>query len=206
MPQLLLPGNSSQLCRGRPPDCEMTYFRAKPVEHAVWEWLVGIFMDDERLENGIEAYLEAINQQNNPIEQELEIVNNLLFQHNADLDNALLDLKATKSPRAKARIADDLVRLEKQLDGLEKRKQELQNQLEAVNLTADQRISIQEFAARVRTDLATIEDDFESKRELLDLLNLQITLDIIDYKRRGFVTCKIGRLENLPITYTLSKS
>lgn len=91
-------------------------------------------------------------------------------------------------------------------DGLEKRKKALQNQLKAVNLTAEQRISIKEFAARVRTDLATIEDDFESKRELLDLLNLQITLDIIEYKRRGFVTCKIGRLENLPITYTLSKS
>ncbi len=185
------------------PDCEMTYFRARPVEDAVWKWLVDIFMDDEKLQSGIKEYLAAMSQQNNPIEREIEIVNNLLSQHNIDLDNALLDLKAAKSPRAKARIADDIARLEKQLDGLEQRKKDLQNRLKTVKLTDEQIISLKEFAASIQKDLATIQGDFESRQELLELLDLQITLDIVNYKRQGFVTCKIGRSENLPIRYIL---
>jgi hypothetical protein len=59
-------------------------------------------------------------------------------------------------------------------------------------------------SAQVRADIEIIEEDFDSRRDFLELIDLQVTIRIVNGKRIASVKCKIGTAESLPVVYTYS--
>src|SRR6185436_2818630 len=90
------------------------------------------------------------------------------------------------------------------LKELEKRKADLLAQLDDTTLTDEQILAIKEFAAQVRADIETIRQDYESKRDFLELINLQVKFAVEDGQKIAYVTCKIG-VECLSVVSIASK-
>ena len=111
------------------------------------------------------------------------------------MTHLLKDLRAIEkrnSPRAKAVILDEIEQLEKKLDGLEAQRLTLTARLEAPALTEEQITGIKAYAAIVAQDLDTIRGDFESRRRLIEMLNVQITPTIEDGIKVIYVSCHFG--------------
>lgn len=61
---------------------------------------------------------------------------------------------------------------------MEKERTDLTIRLETTTLTDDQIITVADFAKEVAGGLETAEEDFEARRHIIDLLNVQVTLAI----------------------------
>ncbi len=68
----------------------------------------------------------------------------------------------------------------------------LAQRLKAVSLTAEQIKDIKAFKAEIAQDMETFRQDFEGRRRLIEMLNVQVTLKIEDEQRIVYVECYLG--------------
>jgi len=168
-------------------DCDNPYFRLDQVDRAIWTWLERFIFDEAELLKGLKDYQSA--QGHNPLENELRLIKAELSNKEAEFKAAMADMKAANSPRAKAVFVQDLERVEAQLDALEMRRAELETKLKDKTLTDEQITDLMQFAAMLRVDWEVISQDYESRRELLARLNIEVQL-FVDAER-GQMKAKI---------------
>ncbi len=161
--------------KGRTRSCDNLHYRADVADEAVWQWIEEILQDEEKLKRGLLAYQAQQEEIVNPVKNELEIINGLIEQQSQELAGLLETMKLLNSSRAKANVAQDIDRVDGTLDELEKRRNSLQEKLETKSITDEQIISLTELAAQVAADLEAIRGNFEAKRRLLELLDVQVT-------------------------------
>lgn len=169
--------------------CNNPHFRVTEVDNAIWAWLEQFVFDEEKLRASLQAYQES--QRNNPLENELKLVKAELSRKAEEFSRALEDMKAAISRRAKVVIAQDIERIETQMDELEKRRADLESQLAKQTLTDEQITSLIEFAALLRADWEVITQDLDSKKELLARLNIEVALFVEDGKKKARISGKL---------------
>lgn len=183
--------------------CNNPYFRAKHVDDTVWNWLESIFRDEDALERSLAQYQAEREKINAPLKERLDILEALIAQHNAELtelQHSLKVLEGRNSPRTKATLVDDIEQVEKILDDYEVQRTRLVHQLEAQSLTPEQIKGIKEYAAEMVKDLDEIGDDFESRRRMIELLEVRIILLVADGCKWVDVECRLViKPERLPI-------
>jgi hypothetical protein len=150
--------------------------------------------NEKKLLAGLRAHQEKMG--NHPLEHELKLIKSELASKEAEFNRAMVDMKAALSNRAKALIAQDIQRIEQQLDELERRQNELEAELKDKVLTDEQIMDIMQFAARMRENWEIISQDIDSKREALARLNIEVTLFVdSDGKKKASITGKVTREE-----------
>ena len=170
-------------------DCDNPFFRLDRVDPAIWNWLEKFIFDEAELLKGLKDYQAA--QGHNPLENELRLIKAELSSKEAEFKAAIEDMKAATSRRVKTILAQDLERIEAQLDALELRRAELESELKDKTLTDEQITDLMQFAAMLRIDWEIISQDYESRRELLARLNIEVQLFVEDGQMKAKITGKV---------------
>ena len=166
------------------------YFRAADVDALVWEWITSILTDPIALSEGIEAYQAQQLEIQKPLEERLAVVDDLLKEHTTELER-LLDLYLSgEFPRAM--LAERKTRLEQTIASLQEEKARLAAGLRATLLSKDQSLQVQDFLAEVVEGLQLAGDSFESRRRIIEMLDVRGTLAIEDGQKVLYVRCPIG--------------
>ena len=91
-------------------------------------------------------------------------------------------------------LAERKAELEATVNALEKERVGLAAHLEARVLSLEQIQTIQDFAAKVRENLAAMQDDFEMKRRLVEELDACTTLTVEDGRKVIYARCLLGEV------------
>ncbi len=101
----------------------------------------------------------------------------------------------------KEMLTERKARLEMTITALEKEQGDLVAALEATILSDDQIVTIEDFARKVAGGLAKAETDFEARRQIIDLLDVRVTLAIEEGQKVAHVRCLVDEAE-LPVAST----
>jgi site-specific DNA recombinase len=178
--------------------CDLPSFSVSKLDTAVWEWLQGFLLNPENLRDGLQAQQAAKEEANRPLRERLGLIETQLAEHRQQMDR-LIDLYLAGG-FPKDMLVERKARLERIITSLESEQVSLQAQLEEVSFTNEDIDTIEEFAAKVRIGLDNA--DYETRRRLIDLLDVQLTLNIEDGQRVAYIRCILG--ENLLIVSNTS--
>lgn len=185
-------------------ECHQPSFRVRDVDGKVWDRLEKVSKDRKQLEEGLRGYQAQQESKVEPIKRELAYVEELIKDKTAEWESAYLDQKLLTSERAKARKALEIDQTEQVLNELEKRKANLLSQFEEKSLTDEQITGTVAFASQVADDMQRLreleekgQDDqelknavYEAKRRLLAILDVQVTLFVLDGKKKARIDAK----------------
>lgn len=185
-------------------ECHLPGFKGDMVDTKIWDRLEAVSRDKKQLIEGLVGYQARQESKVEPIRRELGHVEDLIKDKTAEWESAYLDQKLLTSERAKARKALEIDQLEQVLNGLEKRKAELLTELEDKSLTEEQIMGTVAFAFQVAEDMDKLrkleamgQDNpqlkaavYESKRRLLAILDVQVTLFVEDGRKKAKMTAK----------------
>ena len=167
--------------------CDLPIFSADQVDAVVWDYLRSLLLDSSSLKAGLKKQQAEHMKATQPLRDRLEILENLLKEHRSQLER-LLDLYLV-GEFTKEMLTERKCRLESTIQGLEEERANLQAQVEATTISDDQIRTIDEFARQIRTSLQVAEADFETRRKIVDLLDVQVTLATEDEEKVAYVRC-----------------
>jgi len=175
--------------RARP--CRLPHFRAGQVDVAAWSWLKGLLTDPVNLERNLHCQQAEREKEAQPLRERLSIAEDLLADHQHQLERLLeLYLEGTFD---KSMLTERKVRLEETISRLESEQAGLQAHLAEQVLTDEQIQTIEGLAEGVREDLRITDADFDLKRQIVDLLDVQPRLVVEDGRKVAYVRCIIDR-------------
>ncbi|HXV42174.1 MAG TPA: recombinase zinc beta ribbon domain-containing protein, partial [Anaerolineae bacterium] len=176
--------------------CTLPHFTAYEVEASVWGWIKSILTSPEQLAEGLKQYQDQQAQITGPLQERLKIVDDLLAENQTQLQR-LLDLYL-KGDFPQEMLTERKDRLETTIKNLKDERARLSAHLEAKMLTEEQIRTVKDFAEKVRDGLTAADNNFESQRQIVEMLDIQITLTIENNKKIAYVQCRLGQ-ERLPI-------
>jgi site-specific DNA recombinase len=168
-------------------NCDTPAFRADQVDAAVWDWVRSFLSDPAALVRGLGQYQAEREKENAPLWARLNVLNDLIADNEAQLGR-LLDLYLS-GDFPKEVLTDRKTRLETTIRALEGERTDLVAHLKARTLTPDQIQSLQAFAAKVGRGLDLAEADFDTRRRIIEELNVRATLTIEDGQRVIYASC-----------------
>jgi len=154
----------------------------------VWEWVRRFLLNPEHVREGLEAQQAVREEADRPLRERLALIETQLAEHRQQL-NRLIDLYLTGDFQ-KEMLTERKARLEGIITSLESERASLQSQLDETGLTEEDIRTIDEFAAKVRIGLDNA--DFETKRRLVALLDVQLVLNVEDGRRVAYIQCILG--------------
>jgi site-specific DNA recombinase len=179
--------------------CRARRFNMGMTDAAVWNWVISFLTDPVALRNGLAAYRSERDRDVEPIQRRIGVVEDLLAQTRPQLER-LLDLYVTGGV-TKDMLVDRKARLETTIGALEKEREGLLAQLKTQQLSDEQLDSIEGFAAQVAQGLAQAEESFATRRRVIEMLDLQVSLSHEGETPVVDVQCKLGS-KNLHVAST----
>ena len=158
--------------------CNLPQFRVEDVDSITWEWVKSFLIDPKALSNGLIAYQEERAIDVAQTEERIEVINDLIDDNQAQL-NRLIDLYLA-GEFSKEFLIDRKKRFETTIESLEAEKNNLYAFLETRILTQDQISNIKLFAAEIGKGIESADNDFEKRRRMIELLNVQAFLTVDD--------------------------
>jgi hypothetical protein len=146
-------------------------------------------MNSENLRQGLEARKAAMEDAHRPLRERLELLDDQFIGYRRQMER-LLDLYLA-GDFPKEVLAQRKAQLESIISGLEKERTSLRAQLDEAILTEEDIATIEEFAERVRAGLDNA--DFEAKRRVIELLDVQVVLNVEDGQKVAHVRCELGQ-------------
>ncbi|MBD3314139.1 hypothetical protein GF345_06870 [Candidatus Woesearchaeota archaeon] len=188
---------SYYMCYGRanhrlsPGDkCLLPYFRVDHVDAVVWEWVKSFLMDPKALIQGLEAQQKKTEESCHPARERLAAIEDLLADNHRQMER-LVDLYLSGDfPREM--LVEHKTRLEGIIEALEKERTNLVTRLEVQMITAEQVVTITDFARKIASGLDEAEKSFEARRRIIELLDVTGTLTEEDGDKVVYVQCVIG--------------
>jgi hypothetical protein len=168
--------------------CQMPHFNAGLVDAAMWAWVKEFMTDPAALAKGLQAFESDRERETLPLRERLRVVDDLLADNQAQLSR-LLDLYLAGA-FPKAMMAERKARLEVTIESLSKEKEALAGKLDASVLTDEQVQGVQQFAAKVGKGLESA--DFETRRRVIEALDVTVTLAIEDGEKIAYGRCLLG--------------
>ena len=143
--------------------------------------------DPVMLTEGLQVEQEEREQANAPLRQRVAVVDDLLANNQRQLER-LLDLYLS-GDFGKEMLTERKTRLETTIGALGGEREGLIAQVEARTLTDDQLQDIKDFAARIAGGLEEVSGDLETKRAILEALDVKATLTVEDGEQVAYVYC-----------------
>jgi hypothetical protein len=174
-------------------DCDSRYFRVEQVDTVIWRWMKKLLLNPEALRRNLEAQQAEQEEANRPLHDRLAVINDLLADNRRQLEK-LLDLYLSVD-FDKEMLTERKGRLEATIAALEKERGDLVATLEAVTLSDDRIMTIEDFARKVAGGLAKAETDFGARRQIIDLLDVKVTLAIEEGQKVACVRCLVDEAQ-----------
>jgi site-specific DNA recombinase len=158
--------------------CPIPQFRLDAVDGVVWEWVTGFLTNPELLEQGMAEYQADQDIKNERVHERVAIIDELLKDHQDQL-NRILDLYL-EGDFPKELLVEKKRRLEETIRSLESEKIDLKDFVEKKSLTPEQYEDIQEFSRKILEGINLVSCDFETKRQIIELLDIQVVCMLDD--------------------------
>jgi hypothetical protein len=180
-------------------------FKVREVDTLIWNHLVAVLTSPETLSQGLEDYLAQRERTDGPLRERLEVVQGLIADNKGQLDRLLNLYLSGDFP--KDLLVERKKRLKDTITALEKEQDNLASHLDSTLLTVEKIEDIQQaFSELVMQGVDLANADFETKREIVHLLNVTVTLAIeedqevvyvhhtldTDAKRLSIADCNTG--------------
>ena len=172
-----------------PRDCRLPHFRADIMDQKIWEWIESLLLTPENLEKGLKEYQAEQQARQGPLRNRLKVVEGLLNETETKLKR-LLDLYLS------GKFSEDILlarknNLETTINSLKKEHISLHKQLTGTQLSQDEIQIIRGFAQSIRQGLQLAANNFEAKRKIIDLLDLQVTVVVENDQKVVYAKCLI---------------
>jgi hypothetical protein len=156
-------------------ECDLPSFRVEAVDEAVWNWVCSLLNDPDTLAESLEAYQQQRRSAQAQQYERLDVIAGILEQQRTQLTR-LLDLYiAGEFP--KEILAERKSHLEKSIHDLEAERMSLSGRLNASALTGDRIKMIEAFANNVSKRPERAYDEFASRRNIIEELDVRATLE-----------------------------
>lgn len=169
--------------------CDLPYFKVKDVDETVWEWV------KERM-SSIEAVSELLAMEQGerekliaPFRERIQLVESLLSENRRQMEK-LLDLYLN-SDFPKEMLTERKQTLERTIKSLENEHRKLLTYIEGQTLKTETIDEVLKMQAKIVQRLSNAED-FPTKREVIELLDLHVRLHVEDGMGVAYVTCILG--------------
>jgi len=182
--------------------CDLPRFRVEDVDGAIWGWVEGFLLDPKSLALGLREKQAEKQRALEPLRGRVADIDREITEEKRKLELALDNY--FKGSLLKDALADKAKQLEQRLAKLEGAKAALEAHLEANTITDEQIETLEEFASRVALGLKNLE--FEEKRQIIDLLNVQGTLSLEAGQKIIYVRCEIGEQAKIASTSSSNRS
>lgn len=184
--------------------CDAPTFHARRLDFVVWQWIKGLLLDRQRLEDGLKRYQERAAGKAEPIKADLARLDMLIAKKQNRLDRARnLYLEGEEE---KAVFLAEKKNLESDIAGLAAQRAELQSQLDNCELSPEAIADIYALAEQVREGLELLEDepDFPLKRRIINRLDVRVRLTVEEKQKVIYASCVLdpNALLALPSDYT----
>lgn len=167
------------------------FFRADEVEPAVWNWVKELIRNPETMEEVLQERHKYEEEANQPIRERLGLVEDALNEANSQTDR-LLDLYLT-GDFSKDKLSERHAELEERVRKLEGEESELDGRLEEDDTTEEQVETLKAVARKISKGLDEADNDFETRRGIIDLLDVTVTMDVKDGKKVITAECRMGQ-------------
>ena len=166
------------------------YFRADEVEPDVWNWIKDLVGNPDTIEEIPSERHKYQEEANRPVLERLRLVQDGLDETNSQMDRRVgLYLTGQFSPDA---LSKHRMELEDGICDLKRQRSELEEQLNEDTVNEDQIESLKASARGISICLEEADDDFETRRRIIDLLDVMVTLGVEDGKTIIEAECRIG--------------
>ncbi len=174
--------------------CASPTFRCDQIDGAVWQWLHGVLIDPDALALGLRLQRADAEKQLTAMRLQVAMLEEQRSKLQLQLER-LLDLYL-EGEIDKEQWLQRRDRLEAKRSALTMQLEESQQRLLENQVTDEQIRGIQEFAGAISSGMDAIEGDFEAKRHIVDMLDVQVTLGKDeDGDKAVYASCSIGPSE-----------
>ena len=163
------------------------YFKAEDVDFTIWEWIKSFIRNPDAVDAGIAEYHENREREQAPIRERLQVVDDLLSDHRDQLQK-LLDLYLDGN-FPKELLVERRQRLQDTVDSLATERVNLVSHLESSAYSPEQLQAMKEYTCQIAVGLDEAEEDFDSRKHIVDMLNVYASLVIEDEEKVAYVTC-----------------
>lgn len=174
------------------------YFKSEDVDFTIWEWLKSFIRNPDAIDEGIDEYHENREREQAPIRERLQVVDDLLIDHRSQLQK-ILDLYLDGNFPIELLI-ERRQRLQDTVDSLANERVNLVSHLESSAYSPEQLHAMKEYTQEIAAGLDEAEDDFDSRKHIVEMLNVYASLAIEGDEKVAYVTCVFKTApERLPI-------
>lgn len=154
--------------------CNARYVRADIADDMVWNWLLDLLLDEERLRKGLHEYAERRDDELKPKRDRLATIEDLIRINKRKLNNLTDDL-GEFTGTAKEAVKEKIKEISYILDNLRVERDLLNLDIESREIAEEDAKSIMAQAVDIRRRL-TNDPSYEQKRSLLKLLDFKAGL------------------------------
>lgn len=179
-------------------------FKGYKIDEEVWQWVKNLLTNPDYLTQAIEEYNAQFYNEYNELEGELTSVEDALTQRTKQLEK-VIDTYINTTGMTQAFLEQKTKELEEIIEGLQIRQSEIKEVLDRRQIRKEEINRLQELAQKVNWGLEFAEQDFETRRRLIETLNVKAVMYYEDGKERIRATCELGEL-NDPNVCTVSQN
>jgi site-specific DNA recombinase len=163
------------------------YFKSEDVDFTIWEWLKSFIRNPDAIDEGIAEYHENREREQAPIRERLQVVDDLLIDHRSQLQK-ILDLYLDGN-FPKELLVERRQRLQDTVDSLANERVNLVSHLESSAYSPEQLHAMKEYTQEIAAGLDEAEEDFDSRKHIVEMLNVYASLAIEGDEKVAYVTC-----------------
>ena len=163
------------------------YFKSEDVDFTIWEWLKSFIRNPDAIDAGIAEYHENREREQAPIRERLQVVDDLLIDHRSQLQK-LLDLYLDGN-FPKELLVERRQRLQDTVDSLANERVNLVSHLENSAYSPEQLQAMKEYTQEIAAGLEEAEEDFDSRKHIVEMLNVYASLAVEGDEKVAYVTC-----------------
>jgi site-specific DNA recombinase len=183
-------GQAYYFCRSKRFDvirkgCDLPYFRVDDTDYTVWEYIKRLLNDPRAMLASMQEAQEVQRKQHADLERRIREVDELIAQHQNDLDELVRDYREARSKLLYETLERQAQEVEEQITGLRNRREQYLAQLNERVLSDQEIQSLEEFAAEVRPKLPMA--DYALKRMIIERLSFYFQLTVENGQRVVYI-------------------
>jgi DNA invertase Pin-like site-specific DNA recombinase len=168
----------------------------KLIDNAVWNWLTELLVNRDALEAGINAMIDAQNDDVDPLKNRLNTLDSLISESDVKIQRLVTEIAKHDDEIVLSAIREEIHKEGAIRTSLIDDKNNIEAKLRQVEISKDE-IDQALFLASEICSGRIEEATFENKRRLLDLFDVQVTLWIDENEKWLDVSCAIPQFNGI---------
>ncbi len=178
-----------------------TCYRVDETDKELWERVKALLTDKERFQEELEKYNEQVSEETGTLESDIALIDSSLQkkekEHARAVDTLLMfDDEDATADLTKGMLKSRVMEITQSISELKERKAKLTAKLNEKRLSKERMDSLQQVAMEIGEGILKADGKFEAQRDIIDILNVQVTLSVVNGDKKVSATCELGPLDD----------